>query len=55
MESLYRTLLDNGELFVFMPEAKGEWEKDKKEFTRISSGDFSNDFIVDYDEFDYKE
>lgn len=35
MEEMYKEFLDRGDLFEIMPEAKGVWAKDKKEFTQI--------------------
>jgi uncharacterized protein YukE len=35
IKQLYNDFLVSGELFVFLPNAKGQWEKDAKEFKRI--------------------
>ena len=60
IKSMYISLLDSGDLFVFFPSLTGVWENDKKEFTKHYnknltdiqdlSLDFedSSDFLDDY-------
>ena len=33
--AIYDTMLENGELGMMLPNAEGEWEKDKKKFIKI--------------------
>ena len=36
-ENLYRFMLENGDIFEVLPNAQGEYEKDKKRFLDIMS------------------
>lgn len=51
----YNTLLENGELRDMFPQFKGEWEKDKKAFTKYYDENealLNGDLDEDYDEDD---
>lgn len=55
VQKLYNSLLEDGDLFVFVGGMKGEWEKDKKKFSAYyqEQMDFLNDCDVEMDEDPY--
>lgn len=54
IKKLYKSLLEDGDLSVVLPAAKGIWEEDKKDFTEFyhQNQQFINDIEVDdFEEF----
>ena len=52
VKALYDSLVDSGEIFGMFSEAKGEWSKDKKFFTKYyeSNQEIINNMSLDLDD-----
>lgn len=52
LKQLYLSLVESGDIFDVFPDATGEWNDDKKEFTKIQSemDDIIKQKTIDLDE-----
>jgi hypothetical protein len=52
IKSMYNSLLDSGDLFVFFPSLTGVWESDKKEFIKHYNKNLNDieDLSFDFDD-----
>ena len=57
INEIYNSLLESKELFTMFPNAKGDWGKDEKEFTRLYNIDLEilNDNEIDEPEEYYED